>query len=75
MLLTPAAAWPPFSVIFAAVAIIAICAAAVPEIMGAPSDALRAREQLEEMEASGDFGDSTELGLLTMAPLVAVVVE
>jgi len=43
--------------------------------MGAPSDAFRAKEQLEEVDVGGDFGDSTELGLLTMAPLVVVVEE
>ena len=53
----------------------AICAAAVPEIMGAPSDAFRASEELDGVDAGGEMGDSTELGLLTMAPLVLVVVE
>lgn len=60
--------------VFAAVEI-ANCAAAVPEIMGAPSDAFRAKEQLGEVDVDGELGDSTELGLLTMAAAVVLVVE
>ena len=44
--------------------------------MGAPSDVFRASDVFEEVGARGEMvGDSTELGLLTTAPLVLVVVE
>lgn len=44
--------------------------------MGAPSDVFLASDEFKEVDARGEMvGDSTELGLLTTAPLVLVVVE